>query len=62
MIKLDLTESEQSILKEILENTLSDLRMEIADTDKFDFRETLKEKKRILEKTIGAIESTTTDD
>jgi len=56
MINLDLTKEERDTLNEILETTLSDLRMEIADTDKYDHRQTLKERKRILEKTIKAVE------
>ena len=46
MIQLDLTKDEKAILAEILENDLSDLRMEITDTDSLDFREMLKNKKR----------------
>ena len=33
------------MLREVLENYLSDLRMEIADTDSMDFREGLKHRK-----------------
>jgi len=56
MINLDLTQSELNILKIILDSSLSDLRMEIADTDKYDHRELLKKRKRVLEKTIKAIQ------
>lgn len=42
MIQLDLTKEEKDILTEIMENGLSDLRMEITDTDSLDFREMLK--------------------
>lgn len=61
MINIDLSKDERDILKEILETTLSDLRMEIADTDKYDHRQTLKERKRILERTIKAVEEADED-
>jgi hypothetical protein len=57
MIQLDLTHEERQALLEILESTLSDLRMEIADTDRMDFREMLKGRKAILEKLIGAVQA-----
>lgn len=60
MINLDLSQSELDILKNVLDNNLSDLRMEIADTDKYDYRELLKSRKRVLEKTIKAIEEART--
>ncbi|HKK43932.1 MAG TPA: hypothetical protein VJ964_00300 [Balneolaceae bacterium] len=56
MVNLDLSQSELDILKEILDTTISDLRMEIADTDKYDHRELLKKRKRVLEKTVKTIE------
>ena len=36
------------MLREVLESFLSDLSMEIADTDSMDFREQLKKKKAFL--------------
>ena len=45
MIELDLTREEREVLLEILEADLSDLRMEIADTDSLDFRDMLKGRK-----------------
>lgn len=57
MINLVLSESERQILQEILENTLSDLRMEIANTDKLAMREMLRDRKMVLVKTLEAIES-----
>jgi len=48
MILLHFTQEELYMLKEILESYLSDLRMEIADTDKMDFRENLKKKENFL--------------
>ncbi len=48
MIRLELNREQVSILREALDSYLSDLRMEIADTDRKDFREQLKRKKEIL--------------
>lgn len=55
MIQLDLDHSERTHLIESLESYLSDLRMEIADTDRMDFREGLKEKKAALMKVLEQI-------
>lgn len=57
MIHLDLTAEEQEVLKNTLESYLSDLRYEIADTDRLEFREQLKAKKAVLEKILAAIQS-----
>lgn len=55
MIYLDLTKEEKDMLVEILENDLSDLRMEIVDTDNMDFRETLKGRKAVLQKVLETL-------
>ena len=55
MIQLDLTTQEQEILKESLESYISDLRMEIADTDKQDYREKLKQRRDVLDKVAAAL-------
>ena len=55
MIQLDLTKEEKDILTEILENDLSDLRMEITDTDSLDFREKLKKQKEVLTKVLETL-------
>ncbi|MFQ6044847.1 MAG: hypothetical protein ACE5PT_00625 [Gemmatimonadales bacterium] len=54
MIELDLSEVEIGILAEVLASTLSDLRMEIANTDSMDYREMLKERKAVLAKVLEA--------
>ena len=56
MINLELTKEEKDILAMVLENDLSDLRMEIADTDSMDFRETLKKKKDVLKKVLETLQ------
>jgi hypothetical protein len=56
MIQLDLSDDEVRVLLEILEGVHSDLRMEIADTDRKDFRDMLKDRKAIVAKTIEALQ------
>jgi hypothetical protein len=48
MVKIDLSKEQSAALKRALESYLSDLRMEIADTDSQDFREGLKHEKVLL--------------
>ena len=55
MIQLDLEPEEQKILKEALESYLSDLRVEIADTDNMDYREMLKHRRDVLDKVVAAL-------
>lgn len=55
MIRLDLNEEEREILVMVLESYLSDLRMEIADTDRMDFREMLKKRKAVIQTAIAAV-------
>jgi hypothetical protein len=55
MIQLNLTDDEASILKQALATYLSDLRMEIADTDQQEFREQLKQEEAVMKKILGAI-------
>ncbi|MDW7712337.1 MAG: hypothetical protein SCH98_17865 [Deferrisomatales bacterium] len=55
MIRVELTESEAATLQDVLDSYLSDLRMEIADTDRMDFREELKGRKKVLEDVLGRL-------
>jgi hypothetical protein len=48
MPKLELTEPEADLLREIAEEWLSDLRVEIGHTDNLDYREGLKKKEALL--------------
>ncbi len=57
MINLDLTNEEKDILAMVLESYLSDLRMEIADTDSMDFRESLKKRKDVLNKVLETLKN-----
>ncbi len=56
MIRVDLTAEERDVLHNMLSNYVSDLRMEIADTDRQDFREMIRRRKEILQKIINALE------
>ena len=48
MPKLELTAPEADLLREIAEEWLSDLRVEIGHTDNLDYREGLKRKEALL--------------
>jgi hypothetical protein len=54
---IELTPEEGKALKHALEVYLSDLRMEIVDTDSQDFREGLKHEKQLLEAVVSRIKS-----
>ncbi|MFI5324193.1 MAG: hypothetical protein ACHQ6U_11860 [Thermodesulfobacteriota bacterium] len=51
-MQLNLTAAEAEMLNEVLTSYLSDLRMEIADTENMDFREGLKKKEEFLKRVI----------
>jgi len=48
MKRLELDEQQAEMLAEVLESYLSDLRMEIADTDSKDYRDALKARETFL--------------
>jgi len=56
MVHIKLSSDDCRILSDILENDLSDLRMEIADTDRLDFRNYLKQKKSVLMQTLEQLQ------
>ncbi len=60
MITVQLTEDEAAILKQSLELFLSDVRMEICDTDRADFRDGLKHEKSTIEHVLAQLDSTAT--
>lgn len=62
MIELNLTPDEVETLRQVLDSYLSDLRMEIADTDRQDFREMLKERKGVLMKVLEGLGNDTGKD
>jgi predicted Zn-dependent protease len=55
MVQLVLTAEEATLLGEILASYLSDLRMEIADTEAMDFREALKQREVFLKKLLHTL-------
>jgi len=62
MINLDLDTLEQKTLIETLESYLSDLSVEIADTDIFEFREELKAKRNVLNNILSALKEARVED
>lgn len=56
MPELKLTDDEAKTLHGVLTEYLSDLRMEIADTDSFDFREDLKRTETLLKRLIADLD------
>ncbi|WP_029214530.1 hypothetical protein [Kallotenue papyrolyticum] len=48
MIRLELTTEDARILYDALQSYVSDLRMEIANTDAYDFRQSLKQREEVL--------------
>jgi hypothetical protein len=55
VVQLDLTTDEIAILRQVLESYLSDLRMEIADTDRMEFRDMLKHRKGVITKVLSSL-------
>jgi hypothetical protein len=60
-MEITLDRDERQILRTILENELSDLRMEMADTDRKEFRDLLARRKAVLQKVVDALISSTAD-
>jgi hypothetical protein len=58
MLQIELTDEEQHILKEILKSDLSDLRMEIRETDDRTFKEMLKHKEQVMERILEMLRQT----
>ena len=55
MVHLALKPTEAEVLRMVLESYLSDLRMEIANTDSMDYREKLKARKAVLRRIVTMI-------
>jgi predicted component of type VI protein secretion system len=55
VLNIDLSATEEAILRDVLESVVSDLGMEIAGTDSQDFRERLKERREVVRKVIGGL-------
>ena len=54
-IELNLTEEELKNLINVLEAAVSDLSMEIADTDSMDYREKLKSERKSFQKVLNQL-------
>jgi hypothetical protein len=52
---IQLADEEAEILKSVLEEYISELRMEVSNTDNMDFREALKRKEAILKRLVGQL-------
>jgi hypothetical protein len=57
MPTFELTAAQASLLKEILETNLGDLRMEISATDLKSFRDKLKDREEIIKQLIDRLKS-----
>lgn len=56
MVNIDLSTDEKKVLVEVLTTCISNLRMEICDTDRKDYREEIKERKELLMKVVAALQ------
>jgi hypothetical protein len=56
MLSIDFTTAERDVLREMVSGMLSELRMEIADTDRLEYREMLRARKNVLQRVLDAIE------
>ena len=57
MAQITLTQEEAATLRRILSNYVSDLRMEIADTDSWQFRQNLKHEEALLKKLLEQLDA-----
>lgn len=48
MLRIELSPTEATVLRDVLDAVISDLGMEISGTDSHDFRESLKERREVL--------------
>jgi len=55
MPQLNLTDAEATLLRSVLEDYIGDLRMEISNTDRMDFREQLKSQEAMLKRMLEAL-------
>jgi hypothetical protein len=56
MIHLDLTSEETQVLVEMLDSCISDLRMEIMDTDSLSYKQMLKSRERVMKKILVTLQ------
>lgn len=54
-VQFEMTTEEIDVLIEVFESEISELRMEIADTDRYEYRLGLKDRKHLLEKFLAEL-------
>lgn len=59
MVQLTLAPQEATMLRDVLESYVSDLRMEISNTDSMEFREGLKSREEFLKKILQQLTAAT---
>jgi len=57
MVYIQLNEEERTMLLQLLDTCVSDLRQEIADTDNYNFKNMLKQRREVLLKLTQALQS-----
>lgn len=57
MISLTLSTEERDLLQDVLSETISDLRMEIADTDSHEFRVKLHHREDLLKQLLSRLQA-----
>ena len=55
MFQLNLTDEERTLLSELLDVAISEIRMEIADTDRREYREFLKNREVLMKKILREV-------
>ncbi|HXF99194.1 MAG TPA: hypothetical protein VNL69_00350 [Bacteroidota bacterium] len=50
------THEELAVLEDVIKEYLTELRMEIADTDDYEYRQNLKHKAEVLQAIVGKLE------
>ncbi len=56
MATIELADEEVQVLREVLVNYLSDLRMEIGNTDSKDYRDRLKRKEEVIKRILERLD------
>ena len=57
MAQITLTQEEAAVLRKALSTYISDLRMEIVDTDSWNFRQNLKHEEVLLKKLVEQLDA-----
>lgn len=56
MVYIQLDEEERTMLLQLLDTCVSDLRQEIADTDNYNYKNMLKQRREVLIKLLSALQ------